>query len=95
MSTEHPASKEQVYREALERIVAYELHPFVPPDPAAVAEQSVCVDCKRCAERGWPPSHLCDKHYRALVCDREKSQHHAELCVKYELRDIAREALRG
>lgn len=97
MSTDQLTKDQEVakYRAALERIANFDCHPYVEADPGAIAEQTECADCKRCAERNWPPSHLCDKHYRSLICERESKQHHKEMCVKYEMKDIAREALRN
>lgn len=82
------------YRAALQAIVDFELHPHAESDPAAIKESDECAECKKAEERRWPPSGLCNDHYGKIVSERERRQAHLDVLVKYQLRDIAKEALR-
>jgi hypothetical protein len=56
------------------------------------AEVRACPECQRAEARNWPPSGLCDRHYRDVMVrdDRDRS---ARAYQHVEMRDIARAAL--
>lgn len=86
---ERDALREQVerLREALSEIVAYETeHDYTP------ISNEGCEECRRCREREWPPSRLCDNHFRDLAA-REHRNRMTDEAQHLRLRDIARAAL--
>ncbi len=63
------------------------------PDETFAQDIEECPDCARCRQREWPPSRLCDEHYRRMsrrgdIESRRRCEQH------YAMREIAREALR-
>jgi hypothetical protein len=80
-------------REGLQRIAKFNCHPVVDANEKAWQESQVCPECKRARDGRY--GNFCDTHYRSVILDREKRQEHAEVCVKYEMKDIAVAVLRG
>lgn len=65
---------------------------YRPTPPDLIAAIEACADCADCRKRNWPPSRLCDSHYRAVSWhddeNTERQNNHASV-----LREIARAAL--
>lgn len=60
---------------------------------AAIKETESCLDCKRARENRWPPSGLCNIHYRTVTRAREAIDSVFDHNQKYEPQNIARRAL--
>lgn len=73
--------------EALQQIVDYQ------PPRHDWGGSGDCKDCKEVRERRWPPSGLCDTHYRELSRIEGKNRHEQEV-QHWALRTIARDAIR-
>lgn len=74
-------------RAALEAIANYE----VEQDWAPVSNDD-CAACARCRDRRWPPSMLCDAHFR-LLARRDDANAAKRAGQHYALRRIAQAAL--
>lgn len=74
-------------RVALEQIVAFE-----PEWIDAIIDNADCSDCAEVAARRWPPSGLCETHYRVLS-NAERANQDRRNRMGYDLKDIARAAL--
>lgn len=64
------------------------------PEMRSGATAEDCKDCDAAQERRWPPSGLCDEHYRRLSNETKLNQH-AEAAQHWSMRGIARDALKA
>lgn len=74
-------------REALQKIVDYQ------PPHHTWNGSGECSDCRESRDRQWPPSGLCDIHYREKSKVDDKNIHEYSF-QHWTLRDIAKDALR-
>lgn len=89
---DQPESDAEVLRAALQAIVDYE-RPFHSPTDEERAESQACEECERARQREWPPSRVCDKHYRILISKYQRANEIEVDSTGWKMKDIARAAL--
>ena len=84
--------------EALREICDYDSykHPdesFIALRDAAIKESTECTACQHAKTSKWPPSGLCNEHYRTVTRAEDKVKQMFEYKQTWEPREIARRAL--
>lgn len=84
--------------EALREICDYDSykHPdesFIALRDAAIKESNECTACQYAKTAKWPPSGLCNEHYRTVTRAEDKVKQMFEYKQTWEPREIARRAL--
>ena len=97
---ENTALRARVARleEALREICDYDSykHPdesFIALRDAAIKESTECTACQHAKTSKWPPSGLCNEHYRTVTRAEDKVKQMFEYKQTWEPREIARRAL--